>query len=92
VLEFIALVALRVREPNLERPFRIPGGIAGVTLLGVCPTLLLVFSAVNGEHEHILGMNALWFGVLLIVAGFVAYAIKFMVPSGPRPGAAADVK
>ena len=92
VLEFIALVALRVREPNLERPFRIPGGIAGVTLLGVCPALLLVFSAVSGEREQILGMNALLFGVLLIVAGFVAYAIKFMVPSGPRPGAAADVK
>ncbi len=92
VLEFIALVALRLREPNLERPFRVPGGIAGVTLLGVCPTLLLVFSAVNGEHEQILGMNGLLFGVLLFVAGFVAYAIKFIVPGGPRPGTAADAK
>src|SRR2546427_1776717 len=84
VLEFIALVALRLREPNLKRPFRIPGGILGVTLLGVCPTLLLVFSAVNGEHEQILGMNALLFGVLLIVAGFMVYAIKFMVPGRRR--------
>jgi len=47
---------------------------------------------VNGEHEQILGMNGLLFGVLLIVAGFVAYAIKFIVPGGPRPGTAADAK
>ena len=41
VLEFIALAALRVREPGLARPFRIPGGLPAAWLLGVGPTLLL---------------------------------------------------
>ena len=29
ILEFVALVVLRLREPSLPRPFKIPGGIAG---------------------------------------------------------------
>src|SRR6202008_3968444 len=29
LLEFWALVALRIREPNLSRPFPVPGGTAG---------------------------------------------------------------
>jgi len=27
VLEFLALITLRIREPNLPRPFRVPGGM-----------------------------------------------------------------
>jgi amino acid transporter len=73
VLEFAALVALRLKEPRLERPFRFPGGTTAAALLGVCPTLLLGFSVVHSEGERILGLNGLLFGVLLIFAGFVAY-------------------
>jgi amino acid transporter len=73
LLEFAALVALRVREPNLVRPFRIPGGTLTAVLLGVCPALLLVFSAVRSHQERIFGMNGLAFGVLLIIAGIGAY-------------------
>ncbi|HYL95283.1 MAG TPA: APC family permease, partial [Terriglobales bacterium] len=64
VLEFAALVALRVREPKLDRPFRVPGGTTAAVLLGVCPTLLLAFSVVHSEGERILGLNRLFFGVL----------------------------
>jgi amino acid transporter len=32
-LEFITLVVLRIREPRLERPFRVPGGLAGAILV-----------------------------------------------------------
>jgi amino acid transporter len=73
ILEFAALVALRIGEPALERPFRVPGGLAGAVLVGVCPMLLLGFSVVHSETERILGMNGLLFGILLIVAGFAAY-------------------
>jgi amino acid transporter len=51
MLEFVALVALRVREPNLRRPFRVPGGTLGTVLVGVFPLLLLGFSVVNGENR-----------------------------------------
>lgn len=41
VLEFLALIVLRYREPELPRPFRVPGGKAGTVLLGIGPTLLI---------------------------------------------------
>jgi amino acid transporter len=79
LLEFIALVALRVREPDLRRPFRVPGGLAGAVLVGVCPALLLGFAAVHGQNEQILGMNGLIFGSLLIAGGFLVYLAKSTV-------------
>jgi len=76
LLEFVALVALRIKEPELRRPFRVPGGMAGAILVGVFPALLLGFSVVHGESEHILGMNGLLFGALLVLGGFVVYFAK----------------
>jgi amino acid transporter len=90
-LEFIALIVLRIKEPTLRRPFKVPGGMAGAIFVGVCPALLLGFSIVHGEDEQILGMSGLTFGLLLIGAGFVAYWVK----SAVRPegwGAASAMK
>ena len=76
MLEFVALVVLRIKEPELRRPFRVPGGLAGAILVGVFPLLLLGFSVVHGQSERVLGMSGLAFGLLLIAAGFVAYFAK----------------
>jgi amino acid transporter len=73
-LEFIALVVLRVREPDLARPFRAPGGLPGAVLLGVGPLLLLLVALVKNADERILGMNALVFGLAVMVLGWMAYA------------------
>jgi amino acid transporter len=72
-LEFITLVVLRLREPQLRREFRVPGGLAGAILAGVFPMLLLTLSVVHSEHESVLGMNGLTFGVLLVLAGIIVY-------------------
>jgi amino acid transporter len=40
-LEFGALIMLRVREPQLRGPFRIPLGTGGVTALAVLPTIIM---------------------------------------------------
>jgi amino acid transporter len=76
LLEFIALIVLRIKEPGLRRPFRVPGGMAGAVLCGICPALLLGFSVLHGEAEQIWGMSALTFGMLLIAAGIVVYCVK----------------
>jgi amino acid transporter len=82
-LEFIALIVLRIKEPTLRRPFKVPGGMAGAILVGVCPALLLGFSIVHGESEQILGMSGLTFGLLLIGGGFLAYWLKSLIrPQG----------
>jgi amino acid transporter len=73
MLEFVTLVVLRIREPELKREFRVPGGLVGATLLGVFPLLLLGFAVAHGGSEIVLGMNGLVFGLVIIAAGFVVY-------------------
>src|ERR1043165_4754419 len=58
MLEFITLVVLRVREPNLKREFRVPGGLPGAILAGFFPLVLLVLAIVKSGSETVLGMNA----------------------------------
>ncbi|MFY9753229.1 MAG: APC family permease [Candidatus Acidiferrales bacterium] len=90
-LEFVALVALRIKEPHLPRPFRVPGGLAGAILVGVFPALLLIFSIVHGESERIAGMSGLAFGAILIAGGVVAYAIMSRLrPNGWRVSSPTD--
>ncbi len=79
LLEFAALAALRLREPELRRPFRVPGGTLGAFAVGLFPMLLLGFSVVKSQSERIAGMNALGFGCLLIAAGFVIYFLRVSV-------------
>jgi amino acid transporter len=73
MLEFVTLVVLRIREPELKREFRVPGGLVGAILAGAFPLLLLGLAVVHGESETVLGINGLEFGLLIIVAGFVVY-------------------
>ena len=73
MLEVVTLVALRIREPELKRQFRVPGGLTGAITCGIFPLLLLSLAMVEGEHESVLGMNGLAFGALIILAGFVVY-------------------
>jgi len=73
MLEFVTLVVLRIREPELKREFRVPGGLAGAISVGVFPLLLLGLAVVHGGSETVLGMNGLVFGTVIIIAGFVVY-------------------
>ena len=73
LLEFVALTRLRIREPRLPRPFRIPGGTAGTVLLGAGPAALLGVALVQNREERIGPMSALTFGALLALAGPVVY-------------------
>jgi amino acid transporter len=73
MLEFVTLVVLRIREPKLQRSFRVPGGMAGAVTCGLFPLALLLLSMVESEQETVLGMNALLFGFLIILGGFVMY-------------------
>ncbi|MGA3103131.1 MAG: APC family permease [Terriglobales bacterium] len=85
-LEFVALICLRIREPELKRPFRVPGGLFGVIAVGIPPILLLGFAILRSEHEVVLGMSSFAFAVLVIAAGVVAYLVNHALkPSGWAP-------
>src|SRR5260370_22918767 len=44
MLEFVTLVVLRIREPQLKREFRVPGGLTGAILAGAFPLFSLPFA------------------------------------------------
>jgi amino acid transporter len=73
VLEFVALVVLRVREPELERPFRVPGGLAGAVLAGLGPTALIGYALWAARGEQVAGVPALGFAAAVGVSGFGVY-------------------
>jgi amino acid transporter len=83
LLEFMALAVLRFREPNLKRPFRVPGGRFGAIAIGIPPMLLLGFAVARADHEQIWNMSSFAFGMILIAAGFVAYFVNHALkPTG----------
>jgi amino acid transporter len=73
VLEFVALVVLRVKEPELVRPFRVPGGLWGAVAVGVGPTLLIGFALWAARGERVAGLPALGFAAIVAVAGPLVY-------------------
>ena len=75
VLEFIALILLRVQEPGLPRPFTIPGGLIGVILAGVGPTLLLIVALIKNRDEQIGRISALTVALTIMAAGVIVYFI-----------------
>ena len=72
-LEFVTLVVLRIREPDLKREFKVPGGLIGVVFAGLFPTALLTLALVKSQSETVLGINGLLFGLIIILAGFAVY-------------------
>jgi amino acid transporter len=73
VLEFVALVVLRVKEPGLARPFRVPGGLWGAVAMGVGPTLLIAFALWAARGERVAGLPALGFAAIVAAAGPLVY-------------------
>lgn len=76
MLEFLALVVLRVREPKLARPFRVPGGAKAAAALGLLPAVLIAFTvwAARGDHlaPHV---PAIAVAAAIAVAGVVVYPL-----------------
>jgi amino acid transporter len=75
VLEFIALVVLRVREPELPRPFRVPGGLVGAVAVGLAPVGLMGFAVVQTAGARVGPMRALVLAVLVAALGPLAYKV-----------------
>jgi amino acid transporter len=93
ILEFVALIVLRLREPQLTRPFR-AGSFAVACLIGAVPTALIVYADVASRHERIAHMPALVLGALIAACGPLFYWISRVSsrrrPEEQLPAAAAD--
>ena len=78
-LIFIAAVRLRVREPGLVRPFRIPGGTSTLAILTFPPLCLIAFMVSititdqsvelwGLDRFNLLGIGIGWYGIAGLVA------------------------
>jgi amino acid transporter len=54
LLEFVALVVLRIREPDLERPFK-AGNLICACMLGVGPAALIAYALYASRGEKLVG-------------------------------------
>jgi amino acid transporter len=93
VLEFLALIVLRWREPDLPRPFRVPGGFTGAVVVGIGPTALLIIALIKNRSEHLDlwrfgSVSTLAIGLALMGAGVVYYYVAGRVePQAQAVGA-----
>ncbi len=73
LLEFVALAVLRIREPNLARPFK-AGNFAVACLLGVGPAALIGYALYASRDEKLIGTtSALLFAVGVSLLGPLLY-------------------
>ncbi len=84
LLEFAALAALRIREPNMPRPYRVPGGLFGAIAIGAPPTALMVATVVRNGHELVGDINELAIGLGIIAAGAALYYFSLLLRSKTR--------
>lgn len=76
VLEFIALLVLRKREPEMNRPFKIKGGWTVLILLTLAPTAfasIVLFATLSDpeiDYRQVLAV------VLAMVSGVVLYFLR----------------
>ena len=74
-LEFVALIVLRIREPDLVRPFKIPGGTAGAIAISIAPCALLVLAAVLNRHERVGSISAAMLAAGVAICGVAVYPL-----------------
>jgi amino acid transporter len=73
LLEFVALVVLRIHEPSLARPFK-AGNMAVAVLLGAGPAALIAYALFASSGETLFGTtSALPFSVAVGLLGPVLY-------------------
>jgi amino acid transporter len=85
LLEFVALVVLRLREPALARPFRIPGGLPAAIAAGVGPAVLIAFALYAARDERVGPLPALAFAAVVAALGPLAWMLAHLTVSRRSP-------
>ncbi len=97
VLIFISAVRLRIKEPDLKRPFRVPFGTTGMIVMVIPPILIVIFTiyvnAIDRSTEllgstgfRLLGVDVGWYGIagsIALFSGPVLYYVFRAIYGGP---------
>ncbi|MFH8387500.1 APC family permease [Kitasatospora sp. NPDC018058] len=73
LLEVAALIALRVREPDLDRPYRVPGGPLGLSLVALSLTGVCAWAAWQQFTEN--GTRAVTYCLVAVGACALLYPL-----------------
>ena len=66
ILEFAALIWLRVKAPDMPRPYRVPFGLAGVVVLSIPPAALCLLSiALSNDATRYVSLGGIMLGLLV---------------------------
>jgi len=84
ILEFAALVWLRIRQPDMPRPYRVPLGIPGAIALSVPPVALCVLSIFLAD-ELTTQVSIAGIGAGLVVYVLAARGKQEPIPAADRP-------
>lgn len=75
LLEFVALIMLRIRKPDAERPFRIPLNVPGLILMTALPTTCLVVALTASLSEIGPYTNATMFAIGAVLTAPIAWKL-----------------
>jgi amino acid transporter len=87
VLEFAALIALRVRQPELRRPIRVPGGRVGLGVISLAPVAVLALAIAGTIAQG--GAKALIVPAVVLVSGLVLFPLLSLFAKRRQPEAIA---
>ena len=88
LMQFVALLVLRRRFPEMRRPYRVPGGRVGSWLLLVGPTAFAVWLTWSTVDEE---PAAFWIGLVTLAVGVLAYPVTRRWVKRDRPDAVVDL-
>ena len=89
-VEFISLVVLRIKEPNMKRPFKVPGGWLGIAIICILPAFVLVLAVISTVQEE--GIGALWMSLAAIATGPIAYFVLKVLVKKDQPTLAVPIE
>jgi amino acid transporter len=74
LLQFVALIVLRIREPDRPRPYRIPGGWPAIVVITALPTIVIAL-AVYYQAYYEGWQGSIGLAVLALASGPVLFPI-----------------
>ncbi|HKC63868.1 MAG TPA: APC family permease [Pyrinomonadaceae bacterium] len=75
-LEFVALIALRLKKPEMPRHFRVKGGLAGLILVTLAPISCAVLVAIASVTDPEADKRQVLIVPLLMLSGVLLYFLR----------------
>ena len=83
ILEFAALIVLRVREPSLPRPYKVPGGLLGCSVITLGPIAIMILAFYKGLSDDTAHLEMIFSGSAVLL-GVILYFVAVVINPAAR--------